>query len=292
MLRRIVNIVSRMPLCMHYFFADYLLYPIMYHVIRYRRKVVAKNMHASFPHASSDVIEQYIRQFYHHFADTIVRIIFGYTASDEIMREHMRFTNVELIDNALLQYGGVIVMMGHMGTWEWLLDIAKWTNVKDARIVGVYRQLKNRQMDELMQDIRAQRSPDLVEKRQLLRYMVKNRAEHHPQAIGMLADQKPSPNNAHYWTTFLNQETSFLDGSEVLARKFNYPVVYFYIRSPHRGYYEVDIQMISEHPQDERPFAITEKYARILEQNILQQPQLWLWTHNRWKFKRPIDNQI
>ncbi len=202
------------------------------------------------------------------------------------MQEHMQFQHVEILDEMVQKYGGVIATMGHMGTWEWLLDIAKRVKTPNAKVVGVYKQLKNTSMDVLMRDIRSQRSPEIVEKRQLLRYMVGNRSKHIPTMIGMLADQKPTPKKAHYWTEFLHQETSFMDGTEVLSRKFNYPVTYFYIRSPKRGYYVVDIQLLTEFPNQESENGITEKYARILEKNILEQPELWLWTHNRWKYKR------
>ena len=102
---------------------------------------------------------------------------------------------------------------------------------------------------------------------------------------GMLSDQKPSPRNAHMWTTFLNQDTAFLNGSEVLSKKLGFPCFYAYITSTKRGYYTARlIPMQSDN--------LTEEYARLLEQNILEQPHLWLWTHNRWKFKRPNDQIV
>ena len=146
--------------------------------------------------------------------------------------------------------------------------------------------MKNKAFDQLMADIRAQRGTDLTEKKHILREMVRRRKEGIVTLYGMISDQKPSPQNAHYWTQFLHQDTSFLDGSEVLGRKFGYPVVMYYVTSPCRGYYNVDIRLLSEHPNEETDFAVTERYARMLEQNILQQPELWLWTHNRWKYKR------
>lgn len=141
-------------------------------------------------------------------------------------------------------------------------------------------------MNELMLDIRAQRGAEMVEMKQILRAMIKNHQQGRLIGYGMIADQKPSPTSSHFWTTFLNQDTAFLDGSEVLAHKFNYPVFYFYITSPQRGYYNIDIRTIAENPVNETEWTITQKYANLLETNILEQPSLWLWSHNRWKHKR------
>jgi KDO2-lipid IV(A) lauroyltransferase len=108
----------------------------------------------------------------------------------------------------------------------------------------------------------------------------------HPFVIGLIADQKPSPRNAHVWTTFLNQETSFLDGGEVLARKFDLGVVVVLVTSPKRGYYRARFEMITNDPQSMPENEITLSFARMLEANIRQQPERWLWTHNRWKWSR------
>ena len=103
---------------------------------------------------------------------------------------------------------------------------------------------------------------------------------------GFICDQKPRPQVTRCWTTFLHQDTGFLDGSEVLAKKFGYPVIYLHITRPRRGYYLARFELITDHPAQEPENAITLRYAELLEQNIREQPELWLWTHNRWKWGR------
>jgi len=105
--------------------------------------------------------------------------------------------------------------------------------------------------------------------------------------VGLLSDQKPRPEVTRTWTEFLHQETGFLDGGEVLGKKFGYPVVYLYIRRVRRGYYDVDLRVLAANPKQTGEGEITRAYARILEQNIQEQPELWLWTHNRWKWRKP-----
>ena len=137
-----------------------------------------------------------------------------------------------------------------------------------------------------MLDLRSKRGGECVEKNILLRKLVQLRHADHPFVIGLIADQKPSPHNAHTWTTFFNQETAFLDGGEVLARKFDLGVVYAHITSPKRGHYLVHFEVITETPQEMPENEITMSYVRMIESNIRRQPERWLWTHNRWKWKR------
>ena len=283
----LIRILSRLPLPLLYFVADALVYPLMYHVVRYRRAVVAKNLRMSFPEKSAKQRRDLERQFYRRFASTIMEIIYGYRISDEEMRERFVFENVELVEELAHKNKGVFFMLGHLGNWEWIADIGKRYTDTSIKEYNVYRQQKSPSADQAMLALRLKRGGGgCIEKKQLLRQLVAMRHADYPITIGLISDQKPSPRNAHVWTTFLNQETAFLDGGEVLARKFGYAVTYVHVESPKRGYYRARFEVITDNPAATNPTEITLAYARLLEQNILESPELWLWTHNRWKWSR------
>ena len=283
----LIRILSRLPLPLLYFVADALVYPLMYHVVRYRRAVVAKNLRMSFPEKSAKQRRDLERQFYRRFASTIMEIIYGYRISDEEMRERFVFENVEMVEELAHKNKGVFFMLGHLGNWEWIADIGKRYTDTSIKEYNVYRQQKSPSADQAMLALRLKRGGGgCIEKKQLLRQLVAMRHADNPITIGLISDQKPSPRNAHVWTTFLNQETAFLDGGEVLARKFGYAVTYVHVESPKRGYYRARFEVITDNPATTNPTEITLAYARLLEQNILESPELWLWTHNRWKWSR------
>ena len=229
---------------------------------------------------------QIARDFYHQFCYTIVETVYGYRMTDEEMRRRVVFEGMEEVNRLVDAAGGGIFMLAHFGNWEWMASIQQWVS-PGVTEMNIYRRLKNASMDRLMLSIRAKRGGVCVEKQRVLREMVKYRAEKKPVTVGMLSDQKPRPEVTRTWIPFLNQETGFLDGSEVLGRKFGYPVFYLYITREERGYYHVAMKTLCATPQESKEGEITEKYARILEQNIQEQPALWLWTHNRFKWKRP-----
>ena len=273
-----------MPIHVHHGIADYFLYPLMFYVVRYRRRIVTKNLRLAFPEKTEKEHKQIAKAFYHQFCYTMVESIYGFRCSDEEMRQRVVFEGMEEVNRLIDEAGGGIFMLAHMGNWEWMASIQQWVSPGVTEL-NVYRRLKNKSMDQLMLDIRAKRGGACVEKQRILREMVRYRAEKRPVTVGLLSDQKPRPEVTRTWTTFLHQETGFLDGGEVLGKKFGYPVFYLYITRERKGYYRVQMKTLAAKPQETQEGEITLAYARILEQNIQEQPHLWLWSHNRWKWK-------
>ena len=285
-MRLLIRIFSLLPLSVLYMISDIILYPLVYYIARYRLKVVRKNLRNSFPDKSHNELKNIEKKFYHHFADLIVEVVYGYRVGDEEMRERVVFENVDLVEDLASKTHGVIACLGHMGNWEWLVDLNK-RFVNPAMVeYNVYRQLKNHTSDNMMLELRSKRGGECIEKKQLLRKLVALRRSEHPFVVGMLSDQKPSKRSSYVWTQFLNQETAFLDGSEVLAHKFGFSAVYAHIWSPKRGYYRIRFEQITDDPELMQPEEMTKRYAELLEQNICAQSEQWLWTHNRWKWGR------
>ena len=285
-MRLLIRIFSLLPLSVLYMISDIILYPLVYYVARYRLKVVRKNLRNSFPEKGKNELKSIEKKFYRHFADWIVEVVYGYRVTDEEMRKRVVFDNVELVENLAHKTHGVIAYLGHIGNWEWVADLHK--RFLDPTMVeyNVYRQLKNQTSDNMMLELRSKRGGECIEKKQLLRKLVALRRSEHPFVVGMLSDQKPSKRSSYVWTQFLNQETAFLDGSEVLAHKFGFSAVYAHIWSPKRGYYRIRFEQITDDPELMQPEEMTKRYAELLEQNIHAQPEQWLWTHNRWKWGR------
>ncbi len=285
-MRLLIRIFSLLPLSVLYMISDIILYPLVYYVARYRLKVVRKNLRNSFPEKGKNELKSIEKKFYRHFADLIVEVVYGYRVTDEEMRERVVFENVDLVEHLASKTHGVIAYLGHMGNWEWLVDLNKrFVNLAMVEY-NVYRQLKNPASDKMMLELRSKRGGECIEKKQLLRKLVALRRSEHPFVVGMLSDQKPSKRSSYVWTQFLNQETAFLDGSEVLAHKFGFSAVYAHICSPKRGYYRIRFEQITDDPELMQPEEMTKRYAELLEQNICAQPEQWLWTHNRWKWGR------
>jgi KDO2-lipid IV(A) lauroyltransferase len=273
-----------------YGLADYLLYPLIYYVARYRLKLVRSNMRTAFPDKSEAELKTIEHKFYHHFADIMVEIVHGYRASDAEMAERFVPLNLPDVERWAEQNQGCIFMLGHFCNWEWTADVQKRFVNPEMQHYNVYRRLKSKSADEAMNELREKRSGEgsNLEKNTLLRHIVRIHKAGKPFTLGLISDQKVAPDKQFIWTPFLHHNTSFLDGGENLAKKFGYAVTYVHMVQVSRGHYTARVDLITDKPAETEPGYITKEFARRLEANILEQPEMWLWTHNRWKYCKEI----
>lgn len=280
-----IKILSLLPMRALYGLADYIIYPLLYYIVRYRLRLVRSNLQSAFPDKTDTERKAIAKKFYHHFADVIAEIIHGYRADQTDMQERMQYANLADIEHWTEQNRGCIFMLGHLGNWEWLADIQHRFVNPDMQHYNVYRRLKSKSSDEAMIELREKRSgkDSNLEKNSLLRHIVRIHRAGKPFTLGLISDQKVAPDKQFIWTEFLHRHTSFLDGGENLAKKFGYAVTYVHMTQTSRGHYVARVDLITDKPQETEPGFITRDFARRLEANILEQPELWLWTHNRWK---------
>jgi KDO2-lipid IV(A) lauroyltransferase len=102
-------------------------------------------------------------------------------------------------------------------------------------------------------------------------------------------DQSPGDPRKAHWMPFLNQDTPVVFGAEKYARECDLPVVYGVVRKRRRGYYELEFRDVTDAPATLAHGEIVEKVTQLLEEDIRREPQYWLWTHRRWKHRRPED---
>ncbi len=273
-----------LPLPVLYVFSDILYFPL-YYLIRYRRKIVRKNMENAFPDKSHKEIIQIEKGFYRNFCDYWFETVKLLHISDDEMKKRMKFKNVEMVNNKLQNGHSGLMFLGHFGNWEWVPSIALWTD-PDVTLAQIYRPLRNQAFDQLFLKLRKRFGTRGIPKENTLREIVNMRKKSQKNLIGFMSDQTPSPRNIHYWSHFLNQETPFFIGVERIAKQTGFRVFYLDITRVKRGYYEADCVLLSENPSETSEFEITEKYIRLIEQTILRNPSYWLWSHNRWKYKK------
>ena len=278
--------IAILPLRLAYCFSD-LLYFFVYYVVRYRRRLIGKNLANSFPDKTEAEKKKIEKDFYHHFCDYFYETIKLLHISNSEMKRRFVFKDIELIDSHLRAGRPVILMLGHYGNWEWVTSITLWTaENKDTTIGQIYRPLKNKAFDRFFLRLRKRFHSVGFAKNDIYRDIIKMRRANQNWLLGFISDQKPPGNGLHYWTTFLNQDTPVLIGAERIAKQTNAVVCYLDITQIKRGYYEGSIKLISDSPVDNPEYEISEQYMRNMEKTILRNPSFWLWTHNRWKFKR------
>ena len=289
----LLYIISLMPFWVLYGIADFI-FVLVYYVVRYRRKIVAKNMRESFPDYSDKELKATERKFYRNFADYIVETIKLNHISDDEIKRRMVFKNMDIIDRLFDEKRSIAAYFSHCGNWEWVPSITLWsrhTTGKDVEFCQVYRPLKNKWYDEYMLRLRSRFNSLSFKKKTVLRDLLLLRRREMPSITGFMSDQKPSKGDESHIVKFLNHPSAVITGTEQVARKLDMAVVYFDMHKLSRGYYELEVKLITDNTSTMEPMAITDAYVKLLEETIKRNPSIWLWTHNRWKHKVKMPNE-
>jgi KDO2-lipid IV(A) lauroyltransferase len=279
----LLYLLTLLPLRVLYVVSD-LLFPLIYHVVRYRRKVVRSNLINSFSDKSKREIISIERKFYHYFCDVFIEAMYRINMSPQEVSRRITFENVELIEKIYAENKSAMLMMAHYGNWEWVSALSLHLP-KESPLYGVYKRLTNADFDSMTYRLRLKYNMGNIEMRDLFKTMLQMGKAGEKGVFAMVSDQSPRKDSIRFSMMFMNQPTPVIVGTEVLARKFDYPVLILSITRPKRGYYHCKVEMLSASPKDEPEFSISEKYMRRLETDINQNPELWLWTHKRWKYK-------
>lgn len=275
-------LVALLPLRVLFVLSDFTRF-IVYNVLRYRRKVVATNLRNSFPQKSQKELKQIERKYYKHLCDMFVEVIHILHASPKNAMKMAKFRNIELINKYFEQGKSVIVVAGHYGNWEVLNTVSLLIKHK---VIAAYKPVTNKHFEHFLNTNRERFGCIPVCMYDIARTTIKMNNNGEPFFLALFADQTPTSGEARYWTDFLNQDTPVFLGAEKLARKTNQPVLFCKVYKPRRGYYEVEFEVLEDNPAQTQTHEITDLHVKALEKIINQTPELWLWSHRRWKRKR------
>lgn len=273
--------LSKLPFGILYGISD-VLYFILFKVTGYRKKVVITNLKNSFPDKSDIEINQIASDFYRHLSDVIVESLKSFSISNEEISKRMILQNPELLNKFYNEGRSLILAGGHYNNWEWIAT--SLDQQINHQAIAIYKTLNNKFFDEKMRSTRGRFGLRMISTRKVTE--VFEEMKNDLIAVVFAIDQSPSPKSKSYRMRFLNQDTAVLFGTEKYAKQYNLPVLFGSIQKVKRGYYTFSFVEVTSEPSITAYGEITEKITRLLEEQIIREPQYWLWTHKRWKKSR------
>lgn len=268
---------------------------VLHRVVRYRRRVVRSNLEAAFPDKSQAERRDIERRFYHNFTDNFVETLKLLHITDEEMARRMEFVDTDIIDSLMDQGKSIVVYFGHFFNWEWAPSISLHTRHKPSDKVAfaqIYRPLRSQAFDGLMLGIRSRFGSESIDKKVALRRLLQYRREGRVSITGFMSDQHPSHGDPGLVTTFMEQPTAIITGTETLARRLGMALIYWDMERLGRGRYRITTRHIADDAASLPEGEATRRYAQMLETTIRRDPSIWLWSHKRWKHKVTLpDNE-
>ena len=277
-------LVSILPFRLLYAFSDFI-YLFIYRIFGYRKKVVQENLKLVFPEKSSEEINTITKKFYHHLCDMVVESMKSMTISEAEMKNRYAFTNIEVIKKLEKQNRSIIIVCGHYASWEWSFILQTYVSHKGF---AVYKRLNNKYFDKLIKRIRARYNSHLITTKETIQILKDTKASGELSITGFVTDQSPKVNKAHHWNEFMGIKVPIHTGAEMLAKELDMAVVFFDVRKVKRGYYQTTFKTIAEHPNEFKSYEITDIFKSLVEKQINEEPEYYLWTHKRWKHRDKV----
>lgn len=272
--------LSLLPMQILYALA-YPIYITLTYVIKYRKRITIENLTLSFPDKTHAEILTLYKLYNRHLSHIIVEMLKMLTISKRKLNKRYSCKNPEIVNRYFEQKKNVILLSAHYNNWEWM--ILQLDSMFKHHGVGVGKANSNKKFEFLINKARTRYGTEVVFADHVRELFEKNNAEQIPAAYMMLSDQSPNNLKKSYITYFLNQESCMIFGGEYFAKKYDLPVLYYQVVQDKPGYYHIELELITENPNNTQHGEITEKYAQLLEKTIRQKPEFWLWSHRRWK---------
>ena len=278
-------LLNKLPFCVLYLLSD-ILYFLVYYIIRYRRRVVRDNLVKSFPEKGLREIVEIEKKIYSSLCDWFVETIKYYGMSEKEIRRRMVITGLEDAHRMVAQGRSCVCYMGHLFNWEYVTSLALYFDDEDLVIGDIYHPLENSYFDRLMKKMRDQYGAESITMANTLRRILQISKEKKKFLIGFIADQVPTWESIHHWVDFLHRDTPVFTGTDKIARRTGAALFFVKMKRVKRGYYTAHFELFAEDASKMAEFEPTNCYYELLEKEIKENPELWLWTHNRWKRTR------
>ena len=281
------RLFAMVPYWFKYHVVEEVLFFLLYYCLRYRRSVVDRNLRNSFPEKSEKELSIIRRKFYYTLSEQFVDILNMAHMGPQKACRSIIVKNQEA-HRAMTRGQDWIAISAHFGSWEYCAYLGLY--LREHILVSVYHPLRSVVMECLFHRFRNSDRAITVPMKDCLRYYLRNRekgVDGRNLVMGLLSDQNPPRRPNSHWFRFLNQDTIFFDGGEKLALRCHLPIYFAWMERRQRGRYAMTFEQIYDGEEPVAEYEITQRYVNKLEEMIRRQPELWLWSHRRWKHKRP-----
>lgn len=276
-------LISTLPFPLLYFLSD-IMYVVIYRIIGYRKSTVRLNMALALPHLTLQERKIVEKKFYHHFCDNFFEMAKTMTISDAEIKKRFVFTNFEVIHELEKQQKSTVVLIGHYASYEWLLLMHRFLDTQKG--YGIYKPIKNKYFDRLVKKMRSRFNAELIGTREVIPAMRNNIRNGIHGFYGFITDQSPKKQSATHWAKFFDMEVPVHVGGEMLAKKIGLNIIFAKLEKTGRGYYKCTFDVVEGNIKEVPNFDITDRFMHMLQEQIKEVPQYYLWTHKRFKHRR------
>lgn len=274
--------ISILPFKALYVFSDFI-YLIVYYLIGYRKKTVRENLALALPHLSEQERLDIEKKSFRHLCDMFLEMIKTMTISKKEISKRFTFTNLDVYKKLEAEEKSIAMMLAHYASYEWVISMNAYVTYNGF---AIYKKITNPYFDKLVRNIRSRFEATLITTKETIPLIIKNKMSNELSIYGFASDQSPKVESAYHWRKFMGVEVPVHTGAEMLSKKYDMNIIFLKVKKVNRGYYEASFEILSENVNEVPNYEITDKFLKLVEQQIYEAPEYYLWTHKRWKHRR------
>ena len=256
---------------------------IVYYVIGYRKKVVVNNLKIAFPNKSEKEIKKISKKFFSYLCDFFMESLKTFTISKKSILKRMTYKNLEVLQEILSKDKSIALVGAHQANWEWMTGLP--LHLPNYKVNGAYTKVANPFFEDVIKKSRSKFGGFMYRSSNTIKNVIKDFKDGNQGLYMLLSDQSPQVSKTHYWSNFMDVRVPIHIGAETLSKKYNMAYVTFSSKRIKRGYYEIEFNLITENPKDFKDYELTDQFLRITEKNIRENPEVYLWSHKRFKHR-------
>ena len=282
----VIFLFSKLPLWFLYGISN-LIYYLVYYILGYRKKTVRKNLALCFPEKTAKERLEIEKNSFKHFVDIFIEMLKGFGIAQKEIDKRYKYMNPEIFRDLEASGKSVILLGAHHGNWEWLFNINHHTSIK---CYGAFKKLENKYFNTYVRENRGRFGSVFIPTQDTIPQVLTNYKNNVQSMYGLLSDQSPQVSKTHYWAPFFGHVVPIHTGAEMLAKRFQFNVIYMHIEMPKRGHYEITFEKMTAPENTTSEYPLTDIYLKKLEKDISDNPDIYFWTHNRFKHmgKAPV----
>lgn len=269
---------SLLPMPVLYLFSDATAF-ILFRLIGYRRQVIEQNIATAFPSKTIAERKKIARGFHRNFTDSFIETIKCLSVGKSFYDKHC---TADLSIYEELNREGISSQLhgGHQFNWEWI-NLQMSIHIPQPLVV-IYMTISNKALEKLFYKLRTRFGTVMLPATNMRLELVKWR--HRVHSLALIADQTPAAPASGYWLNFFGRPTPFIIGPEKNAMIKKGAVIFGRVIKKGRGKYHSEFKLICKDASVMQQGELTRLYRDFLEMAITEAPEIYLWSHRRWKW--------
>lgn len=281
-------LISRLPLRVLFVISDFF-YLLNYYIVGYRKKVVLENLRLAFPEKSEKDLKRIQKQFFKHLTDFFIESIKTFSISKKEIKKRMTYVNLEVLETIVREGKNIALVGPHQANWEWLISLPMHLN--NIKCHAAYTRIKNPYFEKIVKESRSKFGGVMYRTTDTIKNIYRNHQENIQSLYCLLSDQSPQVQKTHYWRAFMGVKVPIHTGAEMLSKKYDMAYVVWTSRKIKRGYYEIEFESITTDSKKYDDYQLTDRFLEITERNIRKNPEVYLWSHKRFKHRDKVPKE-